>query len=799
MKARLAGMRLGLVAVGVLSASCTTTAAEAAWPADLLPVKFRAVPVHAPVALVEGGKSTASIAAMGNAAGAVELQRFIRAATGVELPIVKTVTPPAIVLGDCPEAAAQGLVGKDMPPEGFSIKTADQLVFIVGNKVGTANGTEWGVYEFLERFVGVRWYFPQATETGPEIGQDIPKSDKLVVPPVWLEDAPVFRMREMWPPCANSYNGTGVRLDPIQRFHRGANSWPVQLQVHQPNWARHAELVKERPEVFQMKKDGSRQHEVLCYGNPKTLETYLQGIQAFLDKKKPVYAPISASKAITVSPQDVELACYCPDCRKLWDEKGGSYGAASKVMATFVDRLAREVQKRWPAEGFTVIFLPYLNYTAAPDGFTFPGNVEVQICGMPGMANCKEPAILAAEQANIDKWMAISGRKVQTWLYNCWPANKTKAAYQYPHVVRDFYRGNRDKLIGSFINGEYNHWPRQHITLYCWQKVLWNPDYSVDAALDAFCARLFGPAAATMRQLLALQTDGWEKSQWPGGRFSPKGIYEGSFPPATVAGMKTLFAKAQEEGKADALVSARLAHYYEGGLKDFFTEADAMSGKGFQPLQAQKVGENPVIDGKLDEPAWERAVPNSFVQATGKEQGKPAKYPTTVRALWTFEGITFGFHMSEPTPELLETANGGHDNGEVWWDDNLELFLDVTGKREGQYYQFIVNPEGKYWDSKGKDTNWECPGIKMQAFRGQDFWSMEVFIPYAAFAEGLKPGSGTNTVWAGNFTRHRVVDKGRSSTKPPREGSVREYQRMNTLGSTASDNLADFVEIRFVE
>jgi hypothetical protein len=291
----------------------------------------------------------------------------------------------------------------------------------------------------------------------------------------------------------------------------------------------------------------------------------LEGIQNFVDKKTPVYAPISEKKAITVSPADVELACYCDDCRKLRDDKGGQYGGASKVMATFVDKLAREVQKRWPNEGFTIIFLPYLNYTTAPSGFKFPGNVEVQICGMPGLASYKAKTIRDEEQANIDKWIATSGRKIQNWHYCVWPAHKTKAAYQYPHVIKDFYVRNRDKTIGTFINGDFNHWPRQHISLYCWLKVLWNPDYDVDAAVNEFCKRMFGPAAGTMRTLVGLQMDWWEKSEWPGGRFSPRGIYEASFPPKRVAEIKELFAKARQEAKGDALVTARL-DYYEPDL-----------------------------------------------------------------------------------------------------------------------------------------------------------------------------------------------------------------------------------------
>ena len=685
---------------------CSVCHGQQPWKAkDLNPVTIRPAPQHATIKLVENGQPKATIVVMNEAAGADHLQSFIKQATGAELPIVQDkVARPAIVLGDCPESAAIGLESRKMPPEGFAIKTTPDAVFIVGNRMGrNADGQLWGVFEFLERFVGVRWYFPPAVEKGPQIGQSIPRTRNLVVPPVWLEDAPVFRKREIWPPVSDSWRGRGIRLGPLHTFLRHGNSWPNVLRVHQPNWRRHEKLIKDRPEVFQMRKDGSRQHEVLCYGNPKTLQTYLEGIQNHIDGKKPAYAPIS-DNSITVSPADVELACYCEDCRKLWDDQGGQYGGASKVMATFVDKLAGEVRRRWPREDFTVVYLPYLNYTKAPQGFRFPGNVEVQLAGMPGLATYKEPAIRNAEQANIDRWVAITGRPIQNWHYSC----------------------------------------------------------------------------------------------WPGGRFSPKGIYEASFPPDKVEKMKALLTKARDQAEGDPLAAARVA-YVAPSLEEFFEEAELMGGQGFRPLLAQKVGEMPAIDGKLTDSQWKRAPANPFVRAAGNDKGKPPKYPTTVQAVWTFEGITFGFQMREPTPHLLETGNGGHDNGTIWWDDNVELFLDVTGKNEGEFYQFIVNSDINIWDSKLKDTTWECKGFKAAAHRGKDFWSLEVYLPYSAFPEASKPGSGTDTVWTGNFTRHRIADKGLESKKPQQEGSTREYQRMNTAGSTNSANLADFAELRFIE
>src|SRR6185295_2340676 len=151
------------------------------------------------------------------------------------------------------------------------------------------------------------------------------------------------------------------------------------------------------------------------------------------------------------------------------------------------------------------LYLPYLNYTSAPDGVEFPNNIEVQLCGMPGLAQYKEPSIAADEQQTIDRWIKISGRPIQNWHYSCWPEDRTAAVYLFPHVIREFYQQNRAKTVGTFINGTTDHWPRQQLSLYCWMKILWNPDFDVDAAIDEHCKRMYGPAAGTMRKLVAMQ------------------------------------------------------------------------------------------------------------------------------------------------------------------------------------------------------------------------------------------------------------------------------------------------------
>src|SRR5206468_429944 len=138
--------------------------------------------------------------------------------------------------------------------------------------------------------------------------------------------------------------------------------------------------------------------------------------------------------------------------------------------------------------------------------------------------------------------------------------------------------------------------------------------------------------------------------------------------------------------------------YYGRALKDFFQEShDYHDGGTKRPLLIQKVGENPTIDGKLDEPAWQRATPVSFVRGWDKKQAQPT-YATTVQGVWTNDGVTFGFRMTEPTPDVLERKIKGRDDSLAWWDDNVELLFDVTGRNEGEFYHFILNPNAAVWD-----------------------------------------------------------------------------------------------------
>jgi hypothetical protein len=778
---------LFLLMAGLLCAAAPAGEASAAatkpWNApDLNLVSFDAAPRHDPIILIDNGQSRANLCLMGDvdADAVTELQKCIRLTTGASLPVVKNqIKEPALIIGDCPEARAQ-LTGQiDRSAESFAIRTAPNRVYLINTDPHSGIGQTWAIYEFLERYVGIRWYFPT------DIGRSAPHLDKLIVPPVSLHDHPFFRKRELWPALADEHRD----MRPLHRALRSYDSWPIKLVVHHPNWSGIEDYKKNRPEVFQLNQHGQRDWDMLCYSNPRTLETYLENIQKKIDGD-PTASIGMEGNAITVSPNDAEIACFCPDCRRLWDAKAGQYGSASKILGNFVVKLAREVQKRWPDK--VIIYLPYLNYTNAPDGIEFPANVHVQICGMPGMALYKEPSIFASEQANIDKWFALTHKKVQNWLYICWPEDRTTAPFLYPHIVQKYYQENRNKTVGSFINGGTDHWPRQGVTLYCWLKLLWNPDFKVDVAIDEYCRRMYGPASASMHRLVQLQIDGWENSRFPNATMSDRAILAHAYTTSVCQQMKDALAEAKRQAAGDDLVLKRIA-YYETPFKPFLAEVGDADSLPRTSLIARRIGQEPTIDGKLDEEVWSRAQAVPFVRAYDRKIKDP-KYPTSLKAIWTPRGVTFGFTMSDPTPNLIAHSRTGRDNEQLWWDDCVEILLDPTAKNQGDFYHFIVSAGGQVIDSHADDRAWNAAGIQTAAAITPGGWTLEVFIPFDDFAGAVKPAPGIGAQWLGNFTRHRVAD---TQLKNHPAESEEDYQRLNTTYAHASANLADFGPILF--
>lgn len=763
---------------------------------DLNPVSIHDAPSHAPLVLVEEGQARAKIVVPGGITPELrpfldELQLTIALTTGAELEITTEIEGgPSIIIGDCREALALGLDGSDMPIESFAIKTSANAVHIVGNDPGNL----WGIVEFMERFVDVRWFWP--ADRG---GRSIQPRPDLIVSPVHLTDAPAFRKRHDYPPAGNGPDGTRQILRHQYSMMRNAETWPVSIRVHRPGveWEHYR---TSRPEIFALRTDGTRHGQMYCYSHPLTLQTFLEEIEAhYAGRELPTFqrggATFIYKDSISVSPPDVAPTCACEACQKLWRPEGGQYAAATYALADFVQRLATTVQERWPDK--TIIYLPYQNYTEAPEGVSFPGNVEVQICGMPGFAQYKEPRIMAWEQEQLEKWYAITGRPVQNWHYSCWPADRIRAPYQYPHVLQNYYRKNRDILVGTFINGTKDHWPRHHISLYAWHKLMWNPDYDVNAGLAAYTKRMYGPAAGIMRELVYILIDGWQDSRWVDGVLTPGEVYAQAYPPPVMARIQELLAAAETAIGDDAELRRRL-DYFKLPFDAFFKEYRLIvHGEGIRSVTVMRVDEPPVLDGRLDDAAWERAVPTDLVVHTPPQGEREPNFPSTARVVWTPEALYIGMRLTEPETGSLATDIRARDDSLMWHQDCIEVFLNVSGENDFGCYQFIFTAGGAIWDAapggldgrSGDAAAWDLDGLDTAVAIEDGYWTIEVRLPIAGFKDALRPGTGVS--WNGQITRHR-----NRRGKTVGDG---ENQKINATFGGRNNNTTDFAPFVFVE
>jgi len=113
---------------------------------------------------------------------------MVEKSTGGRLPVVTNPVADkiSIYIGLGPHLETIGLDKLEFAyVDGFEVAFPDaQSIVIAGN-------SEWGVTEFMERYIGVRWLMP-----GP-FGTDLPEHKTLSIPAETVRQAPSFESRQL--------------------------------------------------------------------------------------------------------------------------------------------------------------------------------------------------------------------------------------------------------------------------------------------------------------------------------------------------------------------------------------------------------------------------------------------------------------------------------------------------------------------------------------------------------------------------------------------------------------------------
>ena len=146
-------------------------------------------------------------------------------------------------------------------------------------------------------------------------------------------------------------------------------------------------------------------------------------------------------------------------------------------------------------------------------------------------------------------------------------------------------------------------------------------------------------------------------------------------------------------------------------------------------------GKAPVVDGCLNEAAWEKAAVFRHYYVYNCAEPTPGKLKTEFRMLYDEKGIYLGIINFEEHPEKLRKIITDFDNAAIWTDDCAEIFFDARANGIS-YHCFKVNCIGTRADFRRRDAavyqnDWSGTDWTARTSIGKDRWTIEAFFPWS--------------------------------------------------------------------
>ena len=469
---------------------------------------------------------------------AKELKGFLDRALAADVPIVAAPTAgrASVVLGTNAWSAAAGIDVAAKPRDTFVIRAAGGRLYIAGLdsdadvgslvKLGrptdlrslarTARATVFGVYEFLERFAGCRFYFPG------EMGEIVPRRDRIVVPEgTYVVRSPRFTQRSVslnggasGPDQALNWVRLRLETDHIQCGH-GLNSF---------DYARR--FADTHPEYFCLKADGTRatlkedpnprsqSHPVgqLCHTSKvwdeiaEDVLSYFRGESAERRTGRPHWQKNCRGDHVDIMPQDGMWKCRCDTCRAAYDTNLGANYAN-----TLIWRHTAEVARKVQDAGLKgrVAQMAYSPYSAVPD-FDLPPNLDVMVATM-GPWSLKDESLFARTSQNVKDWSKKLGHTVWLWTYpgKVNAMNLPAAPQVAPKVWGKYYKRMAPYVFGAFNESESDSFYFNYLNFYVFSRVAWNPSVDVDAIVAEHHRLMYGKGAPAMAKFFDRLEDIW--------------------------------------------------------------------------------------------------------------------------------------------------------------------------------------------------------------------------------------------------------------------------------------------------
>ena len=428
-----------------------------------------------------------------------ELQMFLEKICGARLPIMTDEEPPGgheIILGSNAHLDATNIevdLG-GLGEEGFVIHTSPPHLVIAG---GRRRGTMYGVYAFLEEYLGCRWFTPTVSR--------IPRASRLEIGPIDERQRPVLEYRDAffleardadWA-ARNRLNGTWSLTEEhggrVAFYPFGHSFWalipPEKYFESHPEWF---SLVDGKRTLT-----GRYKRTQLCLTNEEVIQQVIRTVKEWI-RDHP------EAKILSVSQNDGPGGwCECENCAALEEREGGAHSAP---IIYFVNRIAAAIAEEHP--DILIDTFAYSYSRKAPKTLKPLPNVVVRLttgaCCSHAIGD--EKCTLNADlREAITDWFRLT-KRIYIWDYI---VNFRQYLMPFPNLhilgpnirflVENGVRGIFEQGSGDVLTSDM-----APLKAYLAAKLLWNPQYDEGKAIDEFLAAYYGDAARPVAQYLDL-------------------------------------------------------------------------------------------------------------------------------------------------------------------------------------------------------------------------------------------------------------------------------------------------------
>ena len=406
---------------------------------------------------------------------AKEFQHYFQKIADIQLDIIKDTHGPRpleIVIGNCSRRKGFQEISK-LDPDGFNIKAENSIIYISG---GSDKGLLYGVYDFLEKFAGCRFYAPGVEEC--------PKLQSISMNKVNLTESPAFRSREVYyAGMADQDFADKMRCD--RNAWKGTEDWGMwvhtMFSLVPPD-----KYFDTHPEYFALMA-GKREKTQLCLTNPDVLKITIEELRKKMQEKP-------NAKYWSVSQMDTYGYCECKNCQAIHKREGSPSGAiiefVNKVAAAFPDKV--------------ISTLAYQFSRSAPKHIKPASNVNIMLCTI----ECDRNKPIASDTTtgsfydDFKNWSKIT-KDILIWDYVIQFTNMI-APFPNLHVLQPniqlFKKFNATAVFEQGCHGTYSE--NQELRQYVLAKLLWNPYLNLDSLENDFISSYYGNASKLIKKYI---------------------------------------------------------------------------------------------------------------------------------------------------------------------------------------------------------------------------------------------------------------------------------------------------------